>query len=165
MKRIILICVLAVVFLNSFVVFAGNTIPVSKGVIMMTGADFAYVDGEKTELDETPVVVNDRTFVPLRFCAEALQAEVMWIDETQSVVVKKNGKIVEFYIGSTVYKINGSLFEADAAPFLQNGRTMLPIRFLAEALDEKVEWYESGIITISVDDYSEAGRMYLEGIF
>jgi len=35
----------------------------------------------------TPIIYNDRTFVPLRFVAEALNATIDWDDETQSIEV------------------------------------------------------------------------------
>lgn len=167
LKRSVLtvICIVAVLIIGSSVVCADNTVPDGSGVIMMVNKNAAYVDGKKVELDVAPVIKNDRTYVPLRFCAEALSADVKWIEETQSVVVKIDNKIVEFYIGSNIYKVDGKLIESDAEPFLENDKTMLPIRFLAEAINKKIEWHDNGIITISVDDYSEAGLKYWESLF
>lgn len=47
---------------------------------------------------------------------------------------------VEMWINSTEYKINGKPAIMDAAPFIQNGRTLVPVRFLGEALSAFVDW-------------------------
>jgi hypothetical protein len=44
------------------------------------------------------------------------------------------------WINSTEYKINGKPAIMDAAPFIQNGRTLVPVRFLGEALSAFVDW-------------------------
>jgi len=43
-------------------------------------------------------------------------------------------------IGSTAYTVNGVGFQADSAPFLADGRTMIPLRIVSEALGAEVDW-------------------------
>jgi hypothetical protein len=69
--------------------------------------------------------------------------------------------VMKFYIGSTEYYVNGKLKTMDAAPVIFEGRTILPIRYVADALGARVAWESqerkvtvSGTKTIelSIDD-------------
>ncbi len=51
-------------------------------------------------------------------------------------------KKVELFIGKTEHRVNGVLVKSDVAPFLDRGRTMVPLRFVGEAFGFKVEWEE-----------------------
>lgn len=56
--------------------------------------------------------------------------------------------VVELTIGSTAAKENGLETELDAAPCIENGRTLVPLRFIGEALGAKVD-YADGVITVT----------------
>jgi hypothetical protein len=47
----------------------------------------AEVNGKKVELPVAPTLVNDNTFVPLRFVSESLDAQVEWMDSSRSVMI------------------------------------------------------------------------------
>lgn len=49
-------------------------------------------------------------------------------------------RTVELRIGSTLYKVDGVTQTMDAAPYIEEGRTMVPVRFLAEGLGGTVGW-------------------------
>ena len=100
----------------------------------------------------TPVLRNDRTLVPVRFVAEALGAQVEWDGEAEQVTITLGGRTVVMTIGKTAYTINGAAHEMDVAPAVEPGwdRTLVPIRFVAEALGMEVEWdgrYDFVLIT------------------
>ncbi len=100
------------------------------------------INGEEKTSDVSPVVVNNRTMVPLRFISEALGADVDWNKSTKTVTIEQNGKKTNLVIG----KLSDGM---DVAPFLLKGRTMVPLRYVSEALDCNVEWYDdSKTITI-----------------
>lgn len=42
---------------------------------------------QKITLDSKPVIVNDRTLVPLRFISESLEKQVAWDQETQTAII------------------------------------------------------------------------------
>jgi hypothetical protein len=50
---------------------------------------------------------------------------------------------VLLWIGSKEYVVDGERFESDVAPELKDGRTMVPLRLVAEALGGKVQWIDS----------------------
>ena len=49
---------------------------------------------------------------------------------------------VAFAIDQTGYTHNGQWQPSDVAPFIQDSRTMLPVRYAAQALGAQVEWLE-----------------------
>lgn len=95
--------------------------------------------------DQEPVIdANGRTLVPVRFATEALGAKVTWNNNTYTATISKNGISVDVAIGRkdiTVTK-GGSkkTVTMDTEAVLINNRTMVPIRFIAEALGAYVDW-------------------------
>ncbi|MBO5453661.1 MAG: copper amine oxidase N-terminal domain-containing protein [Clostridia bacterium] len=131
MKR--LVCLLLVIFIMSasFVAVADeNTIEV-------------LVDGEFISFpDQPPVMVNDRVLVPLRAIFEALGARVYYDDETSLITAKRNLTTIELTVGSDKLYINGEETVIDVPAFVQNGRTLVPVRAVSEALGVTVDWDE-----------------------
>jgi hypothetical protein len=80
--------------------------------------------------------------VPIRAIAETLGFEVQWNGSTNTVRLQKNTKNVELVIGQQTARRNGAPFELDVPALIMNQRTMVPVRFIAEALGYDVEWKE-----------------------
>lgn len=98
-------------------------------------------NGEKMEFDVPPMLINSRTMVPMRAIFEALQATVYWNDYNETVVaVSTYGDRIAIPIGSTTVSINDLPYEIDSPAVLVNDRTLVPLRFVSEALDCGVEW-------------------------
>ena len=104
------------------------------------------LNGEPIVFDVAPATVNDRTFVPLRAIGEALGAIVDWNEEEQKVTLTREGVKNELVIGSLTARrtdADGTKEIAlDAAPFTANDRTLVPVRYIAESFDMKVDWEE-----------------------
>lgn len=102
------------------------------------------VNGNELEIDEgrgtTPVVLNNRTLVPIRAIIDALGGSVEWINETRSVVLIIENDKVELFIDKNEAYYNGALTMLDVPPMVINERTMLPIRFVAESFNLSVAW-------------------------
>lgn len=93
--------------------------------------------------DVRPYVKNGRTFLPFRAVFEALDANVGFdFSNPQRLKVwgEKDGNKVELFIGDIKAYRNGSVLIMDVKPELVDGRTMIPVRFTAEALGMKVNW-------------------------
>ncbi len=56
-------------------------------VSLSIGSDIMYVDGEKRKIDVPATIVNNRTLIPLRACAEAFDLEVEWNGKTRTASV------------------------------------------------------------------------------
>lgn len=105
------------------------------------GADVnLFIDGTNKTADAAPVIVNNRTLVPLRMIFETLGATVEWVAETKTVNAKKGSTSISLQIGSSIAKKDGKSITLDAAPQLIDGKTMVPLRFVSEALGAEVKW-------------------------
>jgi len=110
-----------------------------------TGPD-VRVNGELVNFpDGQPYVdANSRTMIPVRFVTEALGAKVSWDGPNQTAVIEKDGTTVKIKIGSTDLTIIKSgktnTVKMDTAAVVKDGRTYVPIRFVAEALGAKVDY-------------------------
>jgi hypothetical protein len=100
----------------------------------------ATIDGNEIILEHSPFILNGRTFVPVRFIAEAFNADVEWIKETESVIIKLGETTIILQVGNNTAFINGKAYLLDAPPVIRNGRTFVPVRFIAEAFNADVEW-------------------------
>lgn len=92
------------------------------------------------EKDVVPYIKDDRTFLPFRFVAESLGFKVVWDAKTKSVTFYDEEQKLVLVVGEKDYTKNGELYSMDVAPEIMNDRTMVPIRFVAEALGFAVEW-------------------------
>ena len=107
------------------------------------GSNIYTVNGLTKVMDVAPYIKNDRTYVPYRYLALALgvaEDDIVWDAAAQKVTVTKGENTVEAVIGSTTLTVNGSAVTMDVAPEITNDRTMLPARYLAEALGATVGW-------------------------
>ncbi|SHJ47470.1 stalk domain-containing protein [Tepidibacter formicigenes] len=99
------------------------------------------VDGNTISTDQDPYLENSRTFVPIRFIAEALDIdEINWDDNTQNAILKNENTTIKLPIHSNKAVINGKEITLDAPTNIYNGRTFVPIRFIAEAFNCNVNW-------------------------
>lgn len=109
------------------------------------------IDGEYINPDSDPVIVNDRTLVPIRAVAEKLGCQVFWDGISRSVSViseKEKIKIIigEYYIeknekaAENFYIEPSEKIETDICAMIINDRTYLPLRAISEALGCSVEW-------------------------
>lgn len=100
------------------------------------------VRDEPVIFDYAPVIVNGRTMIPARAVFEKIGADVSWESDTRSVVIEKDGKKIILSIGNNVATSNGESKILDSAPEIINGRTVVPIRFIAEELGMEVTWID-----------------------
>jgi len=88
------------------------------------------------------IIDNDRTLVPLRFISETLGAQVGWDDATRKVTITDGNNKIEMVIGNNKPTLNGKVIQIDVAPKIYNDYTYVPLRFIAESLNCKVDWFE-----------------------
>ena len=106
-------------------------------------------DGNYAVNDVAPIISGERTFLPIRLIAEALGATVSWENETQAVTIVDGDTTIVIYMGQPFATVNGTPIQLDAPAFITNGRTYLPVRFIAENLGATVNWdAEAKTVTI-----------------
>ena len=105
-------------------------------ISMQIGNNGVVLNNENKILDAAPLISQNRTMVPLRFIAEAFGANVSWTQDTKTVTIVIDGKVLTM-------RINQELEGFGAAPIISNGRTMVPIRYISEELGANVIWVPS----------------------
>ena len=129
--------------------------------MMLTATSFAAVTPtDRTKLhvrvngyevdfpDAQPYIdENGRTMIPLRFATEALGAEVTWEQSTKTASIAKDGIVVKVTIGKDTISVTESgstqYVVMNTTAVLKEGRTYVPIRFVAEALGAYVDYSAS----------------------
>ncbi len=99
-----------------------------------------YLNGTKLEFDVPPQIIDGRTMVPMRKIFESLGAVVTWDGSTQTATGQKGGTIVNISINSKTLFKNGVPKALDVPPVLIEGRTLVPVRAIAESFDCQVDW-------------------------
>ncbi|NYB73651.1 copper amine oxidase N-terminal domain-containing protein [Sedimentibacter hydroxybenzoicus DSM 7310] len=133
-------------------------------ILMMLSLSAAYAAGElkifvddvMLETEVPPVIINGRTMIPVRAVSEAADCEVQWDEEQKKISISAphraqplmymylDNPIVNLYVyNAETMETAVDQVEADAAPVLVNGRTMVPLRFIAETMGFEVEWNEA----------------------
>lgn len=152
--------------------FDTTKIIMDQSVILYVDCEYAYVKGEKLQIDPDdydvmPTIVGDRTLVPLRFIAESFGADVKWDEATEGITISLDGKTIKMTLGKKEYTVDGKEFLLDEPAQTMYDRTMVPIRAISEAFDKVVFWDPEGLIVISDEDLeldSEADAAVIDSI-
>lgn len=116
----------------------------SKVITLTIGSPVMMVDAEEMEIDPgrgtVPVIVSNRTLIPVRAVVEAMGGTVDWEEDTQNVTLSLGQHVITLTINSHTAYLNDEERALDAAPTIINERTMLPIRFIAEGFGCTVGW-------------------------
>lgn len=98
------------------------------------------VDDAILTFDQPPVIVNDRTLVPLRGIFEALGATVEWDASTRTVSATRGETRLSLVVDTNVINKNGTNIQIDVPAQIIGDRTMVPVRAISESLDASVNW-------------------------
>lgn len=126
--------------------FSGNTatnpeeIDPNNAMILTINDRLVWVFGEPVMNDVAPIIRNERTVLPIRFITETFGGTVTWDETQKKVTILKEETQIELFIGQTYATVNGERIALDAPAFIENGRTYLPLRFVAENLNMTVLW-------------------------
>ncbi|CAM3461767.1 phosphate/phosphite/phosphonate ABC transporter substrate-binding protein [Hydrogenibacillus schlegelii] len=118
------------------VVLAGANTARAAGVTLL-------VNGEDVTVDAEPYLKNGRTMVPVKFIADKLGYKSEWVAATKQVKLSRGGDVLWLQVGSTtMYKgaHKTTRVPLDAAPEIQNDRTMVPAKAVTEAFGGSVSW-------------------------
>ena len=114
------------------------------------GEKLMVIEGDiAVELDVPPTIINDRAMVPLRAIFEALGALVSWDGETQTVFAINNNTVIAMQIGQDAMYSNGERIELDSPSVIIEDRTLVPVRAIAEAFGNNVD-YDAETKTVTI---------------
>lgn len=140
-KKILSLFLLFVLCLIGTTVFADEVISLQVGSSVMTvnGVDKEIDSGKET----APVIINNRTFLPVRSIIEEIGGDVSWNENAKEITLSYNSNTIILNIDNTTAYLNNQSHTLDSAPVIINNRVFLPIRFIAESFDFDVEWNEA----------------------
>ncbi len=103
-------------------------------------APAVVMNGETIEFDVPPMIEEGRTLIPIRVISEKLEYDVMWEGATQRVEIKNGEETLELFIGQQTYLKNGAEKQMDVPAQITDGRTLVPLRLVAEEFGCTVRW-------------------------
>lgn len=129
------------IWLAMVALLPGKDLAAAGGQVeFIVGQKQYFTNGQVNNVDVAPFIENSRTYVPVRYLAEALGASVNWEGATRTVTLTKEKVEVKLVVGNNVITVNGKGRPMDVAPLIRNGRTFLPARYVAEAFGYQVSW-------------------------
>lgn len=140
MKQVCLLLVLLVCLLLPATAFAADN-PIA---LQLNGTALEFTDA-------APVLEDGRVYVPFRAVFEALDAAVDYDLDTKAITAQKGDTTVQFVIGDADITVNDKTVTTDAASFVRNGRTYVPVRFAAQSLGLTVGWDSKAQTVVMVD--------------
>lgn len=127
MKKMSLLLVAIISLSSCLLVFAEDDITVT-------------LNQEEIIFDTDPIIVDGRTLVPVANVFNALGMTVSWDDVTRQVTASKEGVEILLKIDSTQAFVNDKELTIDVPASIKDGRTMVPLRFIAESTGATVDW-------------------------
>ncbi|OKP84874.1 hypothetical protein A3844_18160 [Paenibacillus helianthi] len=106
------------------------------------------LDGEPVAFDISPLIIDGSVMVPFRAIFEKLGLKLSWIEGTQTIIGEKEGITIKMKLGQQSADVNGKQISLAVAPINVSGSTFVPLRFVAQSLDAKVEWDASRKLAI-----------------
>ncbi len=124
--------------------FIEGKAPYNEGVGIKLNANYIYSD-------VAPTIRDGRTLLPMRAIFEEIGAKVEWDASTATATAVKNETTVKITENQTTAYVNDVATELDVPAMIIDGRFVVPVRFVSEALGAQVTWDEmSSLVKISV---------------
>lgn len=111
---------------------------------------------------------NYRTYVPLRFLAEELGFEVSYNDETKEINISKDDQELVLNLDSDLAQLNNKDLKLEEKPYLKDGRTMVPLRFLGESLGLDIKWNEKSqtvLVNSKENEVYKGKKVFLDPLY
>lgn len=173
MKKFLAICILIFYCFSTYVsaqdVLSPKTQEIlNNSIVLKIGSNVGFVNNEKKNMDENssivPIIKNGRTLLPIRFISENLGSTVSWDQSTSTATIQKDDKIIKLTLSKNIMLVNNQEITIESSPEVVNGRVFIPLRSLAEVLNQKIYWHNKGIIILSLNEISfkEDARKELE---
>ena len=160
MKKFFFILSLLVCFILNYQFFCN-----AEG-IAETNVDIK-INNQYISFSASPFIYNSIAYVPVRFFADALDAEVLWSDESRIATVSNADTQISFLVNDKTAYVDGVAKKMSSDALIVSGRIFVPVRFIGENLGGSVVWdnyYRNvciGFENISVDN-SIINRSYTD---
>ncbi|KJD41253.1 copper amine oxidase [Paenibacillus polymyxa] len=106
----------------------------------LTPVTTVFVDDRPLELTAQPLLLEGTTLVPMRQLFEAQGAVLSWNGASKTVTATKNDTTLTYRIGEVAATLNDKTLSLNVPGQIVEGNTMIPLRFVSEALGSTVKW-------------------------
>lgn len=113
---------------------------ISNEVSFKVGEATYIVNGEEKAMDSATIVHDSRTMVPMKYAAEAFGAKVQWDKDTRTAVITHGEKVIKLPIDANIIYVGEEKIEMDTKAVVVEGRTMLPLAYIAQSLGLVNSW-------------------------
>ncbi|PWK16548.1 polysaccharide deacetylase family protein [Tumebacillus permanentifrigoris] len=139
------------VFVTMIAALLFSILPVTAAELQAQPVWIAVNDELLTFPDAQPELRGGTTYVPVRFVAEAMQADLTWVPVTSLVTIYKDGRHITLDTANGILKTDlGEQHRVDL--YTQDQRLMAPTRLMSESLGYQVSYIASGPISRIKDD-------------
>ncbi len=101
------------------------------------------VNGQYIMMDTKPVMMDDTVYVPIRFVANALCADIQWEGETRTATILDGETTITLTHDSNIVTVNGESHMLKIVPPVIDNRTLVPIGFIEDHMNCQVNWNEN----------------------
>ncbi|MBS4024089.1 MAG: PDZ domain-containing protein [Clostridia bacterium] len=114
----------------------------SPAITLFVGEHKSFVKGKEIAMAAAPFVEGGRTYVPIRFVSEGLGLEVNWNENKQEITIRRDKGTITMKPNSNIAVIGNEQYTFDAPVIIKGSRSYLPIRFLIQLIEGKIDWIE-----------------------
>lgn len=124
---------------------AGTTtlapIAVSFGTRLPQDGEFQIMlNNSYVDFDVAPRIADGVPLTPFRHLFQEAGGVVAYKHELKEISAQGMGKSVWFKIGRDLADVNGQQYRFEVTPFLESGRVIVPLSFMVDALNVKVQF-------------------------
>ncbi|WP_068497278.1 copper amine oxidase N-terminal domain-containing protein [Paenibacillus kribbensis] len=126
----------------------------STKAVFTLGSTSYTVDGQSKTAEVAPYAENGRTYLPVRYAAEALGVSpqnILFDKATSTVTLIKGSTVAQIKLNTNLLTVNGSVIRMDVKAVTNKNRTVLPISWVGRALDASIN-YDATAKTVTVEN-------------
>ena len=126
-----------------------------------------YVNDTRLTFDVPPFFIKGFTMVPVRAAFEALGAKVEWDNYTKTATITRGGTEVRVQPGNRTAMVNNIPHVMEVPAVGIDGRVMVPVRFISEAIGARVDWVNETktVFVNDITEHKESGNIQNGGRF
>jgi len=121
-----------------------SLIGIQQPAVAAEPATTILLDGYPLPFPTPPTITNGSTMVPFRAISEAMGIQVDWDAQTQSITAVQStaagDRTVLMHVNNPLVTVNGQTITLPVAPYVDNGSTLIPLRFFSEQFGAQVGW-------------------------
>lgn len=120
---------------------ASKVLSIDKGFRMEGVNTFAVLyNGRFVEFDVQPRVDEGIPMTPFRHLIKKAGGMVEWLKSAKEVNASADGTKIWFKVGDANAKVNDQSFKLEMAPYIDRGRTIVPLTFMRDALKVNIDF-------------------------